>query len=396
MDLKLAMISPQPFSTLGGIPLHIGQLAEAVADLGISLEVVAPAPRADTSNESVPFRVTKIPLNNRSETLRTLEFSHKACDYLIENRTSFDAIHGSQWSMFYPCRRKEQLALPLVTKFHTSFLFGVLAKITHEFRYFAFSEPGEILTLPLYAHIESACLRISDGVICVSNSIRSQLSSMTRTNRGRVTVIYNGIDLEKFRPLPNTDEIRKAYGLAEDLKIILYVGRFDPGKGVHHLIKSFRELFGKHRLKLIIVGDGEPRYSRYLQGIAKPKDGFAFFRCFPHHRLPELYNISNVCVVPSSYEGFGNVPLEAMACGKPVIATRVGGLTELVQHGHTGFLVDPDSITNQLTHFLGILISDDELSRRLGSNGREFVRNNFSWKQTAIKTLDFILQLTAD
>jgi glycosyltransferase involved in cell wall biosynthesis len=58
--------------------------------------------------------------------------------------------------------------------------------------------------------------------------------------------------------------------------------------------------------------------------------------------------------------------------------------------------VDPDSIANQLTHFLSILISDDELSRRLGSNGREFVRNNFSWKQTAIQTLDFILQLTAD
>jgi glycosyltransferase involved in cell wall biosynthesis len=95
-------------------------------------------------------------------------------------------------------------------------------------------------------------------------------------------------------------------------------------------------------------------------------------------------------VSPSLYEALGNTILEAMACGKPVVASNVGGLKELIKPCETGFLVDIQDIEEQLIKYLTILLSDDDLARKMGENGYKFVVKNFSWEKTAIQTINFI------
>lgn len=125
MDLKLAIVSHQSFSTLGGISVHIKQLAEALAELGVDVDIIAPASEPDRQS-LYPFPVTLIPMNSKLQTMRTLEFSYKTYRYLVNNRRNFDAVHGSQWSMFFPCLNKRRIGLPIVTKFHGTHMFGTL------------------------------------------------------------------------------------------------------------------------------------------------------------------------------------------------------------------------------------------------------------------------------
>ena len=394
MDLKLAVISHQSLSTLGGISVHIRQLAEAIVKLGVDVEVIAPAYSKVADSSSYSFKLAPILVGSRLQTMRTLEYSYKVYKYLLENRRRFDAVHGSQWSMLLPCLKKHEIGLPMITKFHGTFFHGVVNTMIYETRHWLFNEAGEALALPIYTYIESTCARKSDGIICISKSVKKEALSLSYCNCGReMRVIYNGVDPERFKPF-DYDGIHEVYGVNEGDRVVLYVGLLQPRKGVHHLIKVVRRMLKEYpKLKVLIAGKGEKRYTNYLHRIAKPKDRFKFLGKAPHDRLPELYNLAEVCVMPSIYEPLGNVALEAMACGKPVLAGNTGGLREIIIQGKTGFLLSINNMEKDIIYYLSLLFNDDHLRKSIGRNARKYVETSFSWRRTAEMTIKFIEEL---
>jgi D-inositol-3-phosphate glycosyltransferase len=221
-----------------------------------------------------------------------------------------------------------------------------------------------------------------------------------------IDVIPCGVDLDLFRPLPQSEA--KAYlGMPQHHKMVLFVGRIEPLKGIDVLIEAMAiALKDMNQLRddvcLCIIG-GDPDVESdemgeemvHLQEI-RQKLGIADVVTFLGKRrqdvLPYHYSAAEVCVVPSHYESFGMVALEAMACGTPVIASRVGGLTYTVKDGRTGFLV-PNDDPHALAKRIKLLLVDEDLRRDMGREATELAKR-YSWSAVAGQVLASYRELT--
>jgi D-inositol-3-phosphate glycosyltransferase len=174
----------------------------------------------------------------------------------------------------------------------------------------------------------------------------------------KVGVVPCGVNIELFKPLDKADA-RQKLGLA-DGKILLFVGRIDPLKGIDKLIRTVPMLKNKGSIKLVVVG-GDENSRAELEGLKKLAadlnilDSVDFRGLIKQEQLPYFYSAADVCVVPSYYESFGLVPLEALACGTPVIATDVGDLKHIIKSGETGCIVadnSPEKLADGITSIL--------------------------------------------
>jgi len=206
-------------------------------------------------------------------------------------------------------------------------------------------------------------------------------------------VIPPGVDLSQFYPIP-VDEARLFIGRAPDDRIILFVGRIEPLKGLDTLLRAvaclrLRDL--KEPMQLVVIG-GDPdaapedmdaemaRLQKMCTDLTVGKM-VAFLGKRSQDTLPYYYSAVDVLVMPSHYESFGMVALEAMACGTPVVASQVGGLAFLVQDGVTGYTV-PESDDQALCERLTAILGDPGLRRKLGLNAASEARA-YSWDKIA-------------
>ena len=176
-----------------------------------------------------------------------------------------------------------------------------------------------------------------------------------------------------FRPL-NQKAVRSSLGLNGE-KILLYVGRVEPIKGLDLLVETAAQMDSEDGVRMIVVGadvNGDREMDRVRQ-LAREKDledKIDFVGQVDHDDLPLYYNAADVCVVPSYYESFGLVALESMACGTPVVATRVGGLSTIIHHGRTGYLKSwrcPEAFANSVE----MIISSNGLQQSMGEAARK-------------------------
>jgi D-inositol-3-phosphate glycosyltransferase len=196
-------------------------------------------------------------------------------------------------------------------------------------------------------------------------------------------VIYNGFDPERFHPEVGPDPaLIKKLGLSAADFVIVYVGRLIGLKGVKTLLKAVSKIHLTHPLKVIIAGEGEERnlleeLTREL-GIER-KVIFAGF--VPHAEIPRYYGIARLAVFPSvADEAFGISICEAMACGLPTIATRVGGIPELIEDEQTGFLIPPRN-EDILAEKIERLLQDPDGGREIGYQAAQRVRDLFTWEK---------------
>ncbi len=187
-------------------------------------------------------------------------------------------------------------------------------------------------------NIITRALACSEGVVAVSKALKDKMIECG-VPENKICVITNGVDDELFRPL---DKVKCRSELGIDLKgkIILFVGNLVPVKGISDLLEAFKILSGRIKaLRLAIVGDGplKPALKQRLSGHLSGKVLFAGKQ--PHRSIPQWMNACDVFCLPSHSEGCPNVVLEAMACGVQIVATRVGGIPELVVDGVDGELV---------------------------------------------------------
>jgi len=228
--------------------------------------------------------------------------------------------------------------------------------------------------------------RLADALIAVSENTKKDTVRLLGVPGDKITAIPHGVG-EEFRPITDAallESIRRKYKLPQDF--ILNVGFVEPRKNLTLLMKSYQQLHSQGiSLPLVIVGGLGWMYEdvfRQAESLGI-KEQVYFTGYVPDHDLPIIYNLARVFVYPSIYEGFGLPPLEAMACGTPLITTAVSSMPEHV--GDAGILIPPQD-EKALTNALQKLINDSTLQEELSSKGPERA-SQFTWKRTAQETI---------
>jgi D-inositol-3-phosphate glycosyltransferase len=288
---------------------------------------------------------------------------------------AYDLLHGHYWlSGVAGLTLRARWGIPLVQMFHT---LGLLKNR-------AARSPGEVEPA-LRIEEERRILSEADGIVAASAVERAHLVWYYGAPGERITVIPCGVDTELFSPLDSA-EAKTALSLGPE-RFVLYVGRLTPIKGLETLLEAFRRVRAQVRfrdLRLLVVGGDvdEPENDHAAFLVERVRSlgltgAVRFAGAQPQERLRFYYAAALVTVMPSYYESFGMVALEAMACGSPVIASRVGGLTTTVADGVTGLLV-AEGDAAALAGRLALLLDDEDLRWRLGREATR-VAGRYRW-----------------
>jgi D-inositol-3-phosphate glycosyltransferase len=378
--IRVAMLSVHtcPLAALGGketggMNVYVRELARELGRMGLEVDVFTrsqnPAiPRVVDLGEGA--QVIHVPAGPEAPLPRVRvhehleEFEDGVEAWRMTRGVEYDLIHAHYWlSGAVALTLRERWAAPVVQMFHTlGRLKNGVARRPAE------REPE------LRIAEETRIVAAADLIVAASGVERAYLAEQYGADPRRVTVVPCGVDTGLFTPGSRADA-RAALGLDDD-PVILYAGRIAPIKGLDTLLDAVGRLRGRgRRLRLIVAGgdadeplDGhEAALRRHAERLGLA-DCVRFIGAQPQPALRTYYVAADVTVLPSYYESFGMVALEAMACGSPVIASRVGGLVTTVRDGVTGFLV-PDGDAGALAARLDVVLADPDLRWRVGREG---------------------------
>ena len=353
----------------GGMNVYVRQLASALGELGMKIDIFT-REHSDVANrvETIGSNVRGIHINVGEPDAHLNDLYDLLPDFLEqlnkfreEEGLEYDVVHSHYWLSSWVGRElSQELAIPHVVPFHTLSLIKMQSRGGEE-------EQSE------RSVIETKVIATADRIIAFSPHERDAMARLYAADANKITLVPCGVDLEVFRPL-NQKAVRSSLGLNGE-KILLYVGRVEPIKGLDLLVETAAQMDSEDGVRMIVVGadvNGDREMDRVRQ-LAREKDledKIDFVGQVDHDDLPLYYNAADVCVVPSYYESFGLVALESMACGTPVVATRVGGLSTIIHHGRTGYLKSwrcPEAFANSVE----MIISSNGLQQSMGEAARK-------------------------
>jgi len=237
----------------------------------------------------------------------------------------------------------------------------------------------------------------SQRIITVSNQVTGHIKKWYgRTIAEKCTTIPNGINTEKFSPSQeHRCEIRAKYGINDSEILLLTLGRITKEKGHHIAIQALRSLKKKgQKAKLMVAGDGN--YLSDLKGLAinsGTRNDVLFVGFIENHDTPKYYNACDIFLMPTlTEEGLPFVLLEAMACGLPVISSRIGGIITIIKHQKNGILIEPGNST-QMAHAIWELMNKPAFSGRLGAAALQTIRRNFSADRMVDRTVGVMMSM---
>jgi D-inositol-3-phosphate glycosyltransferase len=398
--LRVAMLSYHtcPLATLGGkdtggMNVYVRDLTCELGRLGIHVDVFT-----RSQDEHVPHvlhdlgygnRVVHVPAGPEQPFPKKQlagylpEFVEGIKQFAAEKGIRYDIIHSHYWMSGLAAEMlSDAWGVPIVHMFHT------LGEMKNRI---AASEAEKEGAYRLDG--ERRVLARADKIVAATLAELAQLQWLYKADMRKIIVIPPGVDTGHFYPIP-ADEAKQYIGIPSDDRMVLFVGRIEPLKGLDTVIRAMSCLRVCEKDKpadLVIIG-GDPEAApedmtaemTRLQQLCKDlslDQMVVFLGKRGQDTLPYYYSAAEVLVMPSHYESFGMVALEAMACGTPVIASQVGGLAFLVQDGITGFQV-PDRDTEALCAKLSLLLGDPALRLQMGQQAASYARS-YAWENIA-------------
>jgi D-inositol-3-phosphate glycosyltransferase len=403
--LRIAMLSYHtcPLAVLGGkdtggMNVYVRELTRQLGRMGIHVDVFT-----RSQDEHVPHVIhelgygnrvvhvpagPEVPLPKREMAGHIPEFVDGVKQFAAEKGIQYDLIHSHYWMSGLAAEALSSAwgGVPVVHMFHTLGEMKNRIARSEDEREGAYRIDGE-----------KRVLARADRVIAATPAERTQLQYLYKAERRKIAVIPPGVDTGHFYPIP-MDEARQYIGVDPDKKLVLFVGRIEPLKGLETLVRAI----ACHRsarlgqVTLAVIG-GDPdvsplEMSAEMTRIQQLCDELCLGRMVVflgkrgQDTLPYYYSAADVLVMPSHYESFGMVALEAMACGTPVIASQVGGLAYLVKDGETGFHV-PDQDPDALCEKLLVVLDDPQQRRTMGLHAAVYARD-YAWANIATQILE--------
>jgi glycosyltransferase involved in cell wall biosynthesis len=385
----------------GGQNVYVRQVGETLAALGWQVDMFTRKTQANQPNivEHSPFcRTIRLKAGPEQFVPRDRLFQ-----YMPEFIESFKTWQ-SQQSITYPL---------IHTNYWLSAWVGLTLKqhnsaqlIVHTYHSLGAIKYQSTPTRPAIANLRLAVeQKILEQANCVIATSPQELQSLRQwvSPHGQIQIIPCGTDTNNFH-LMSKSEVRTQLRLHPEEKIVLYVGRFDPRKGIETLVRSCVQLKAIHgsKLKLVIVGgsshgriDGEERtrIESIVQELGLGTQTL-FVGQVSHDKLPLYYCAADVCVIPSHYEPFGLVAIEAMACGTPVVASDVGGLKFTILPEETGLLVPPQD-AQAFAVAIQRILGDESWTLKLRKQGPANINQRFSWRSVGIELSDLYRRILA-
>lgn len=343
---------------------RIVQLSPLVRVIHIKAGPLAPIPKAEL-HEYLPTFAQRIEEFRRSEAAQ------------------YDVLHSHYWlSGVAAMQLAQRWDIPHVTTFHT---LGYLKQLAHP------NEPEP----PLRLEMERRLMTHTDRIIASTQDERTQIVRHCGASASRVQVIPCGVDLKRFVP-QNKQQARQALDLKQQRPMLLFVGRLDPFKGPDLLLRAASLMQEKAQIVIVggkLTGDKDLQQLRELAADLKISQRVKFLGARVQQELPMIYSAADVTVLPSYHESFGLAAVESLACGTPVVATRAGGLTTVVQHGETGYLVPrgPGFFAERLD----TLLQNPDLLAQMQSKARASVLK-FNWSTVASQMYDVYQELVSE
>ncbi len=396
MRKRIALISDHasPLAAVGGIDsggqnVYVAQVASHLAALGNTVDVFT---RRDASD--LPdivhlggnLRVIHVPAGppcfvRKEDLLPAMEDFTRYMQQFCARDGGYDAVHANFFmSGLVACELKQSLGVPFAITFHA------LGRLRRMHQREADQFPAERI------EIEDRIVAEADAIIAECPQDRADLASLYGADPGRIVVVPCGFDATEFWPI-DRDFARRALGLGSGQPLLLNLGRLVPRKGIDNVIRALSRL-GRHGIqaRLIVVGGNSdlpdpaltPEIGR-LKRVAADEgvaDRVAFLGRRSRELLKLYYSAADAFITTPWYEPFGITPLEAMACGTPVIGSAVGGIKHTVVDGVTGYLVppnDPDGLARRIAD----LYADPQRLDRFGRNGVRRVTRHFQWRGVA-------------
>jgi len=224
----------------------------------------------------------------------------------------------------------------------------------------------------------------ADQMISVSNFLKIKAEAIARP-KNSIKVVYNGCDQKEFVfDLRSRILKRRELNIPVESRVLIFTGGLQKTKGIFELLGSFSSLFKQFsQAHLIIVGNGnDVKRVMKILSMEDMKNNVHLVGRQPYNKIPCFLSAGDIFVLPSYSEGLPVSVIEAMACSRPVIATRVGGIPEIVKDKETGMLVEPENVES-LTKAILYLINNEQECAKMGSSGRKIVESGFSWEKSA-------------
>lgn len=387
-----------PLATLGGkdtggMNVYVRELTRQLGKMGIHVDVFT-----RSQDDHVPHVLHELGYGNRvvhipagpehpvpkQELANYIpEFVEGIKAFACDKKIQYDVIHSHYWMSGIAAASLSDLwaGAPIVHMFHTLGEMKNRIARSDEEREGAYRIEGE-----------RQVIRRADRIVVATLAELTQLRFLYKADASKMVVIPPGVNVSRFYPIPS-DEAKEFVGLKPDDRMILFVGRIEPLKGVDTLLEAMSCLQMKESrpVHLAIIG-GDPSASpekmnaemarlKNLCEVLGLDQSVVFLGVRDQDKLSYYYSAAEVVVMPSHYESFGMVALEAMACGTPVIASEVGGLAYLVRDGETGFTI-PAEEPETLCEKLSWLLNDPHLHDSMSKRAVEYAQD-YAWEKVA-------------
>jgi len=381
--MKIAFITFQyPPFVQGGAGNYVYNITKELARLGHEVHVITPRV-AGCDKESVEegLFVHRISfLNKPFLAAPSFWFSLRKNFPSLEQRAGgFDIVH-SNGPVDLSLSQKMVSSPRVITVHHLT--KAVLKALKPSLLMRVRNLRGEIGIAPF---IDPLCIKRADRIVAVSQFTRQDIINVFGIPESRIAVIYAGVNPDDYVfPEEARVELRSTLGINSQ-QMILFAGKLAPGKGVDILLRALPQVLKEVEVKLVLAGSGNQQDYQHLAQTLGISDKLRFLGRVPDDTLRLLFSSCDLFVLPSRLEGFGRVIIEAMAARKPVVATNVGGIPEIIESGQNGILVEVDN-EGKLAGAIVKVLSDKSLARTITENGMKKVRECYVWEIAAQKT----------